>query len=63
MNKEKKKDTLDSLKYGVKRRLSSYYAIMMSCLIAAIIILTMGFVFNHIKNLSVEYEASLKDYS
>ncbi len=63
MNKEKKKDTLDSLKYGVKRRLSSYYAIMMSCLIAAIIILTMGFVFNHIKNLSVEYEASLKDFN
>ncbi len=43
-----------------KRNLSSYFAYMTSILIATITILIMGYVFNHIKNISIEYNINLK---
>lgn len=46
-----------------KRRLSSYFAYMTSILIAAIMILTMSYVFNHIKNLAMEYDTNLKSFN
>ena len=46
-----------------KRKLSSYFAYMTSFLIAIIIVVTMGYVFNHVQNLALEYNKSIKTYS
>ena len=65
MNKKAKKifETKKIKKAPAKRRLSSYFAYMTSFLIAAIIIFTMGYVFNHIKNLAIDYDVNIKSYS
>lgn len=63
MSKKEKAILEKNIKDIAKGRLSSYFAFMTSFLIAAIIIFTMGFVFNHIKNLAMEYEANLKSFN
>ena len=63
MSKKEKAIPEKNIKNIAKGRLSSYFAFMTSFLIAAIIIFTMGFVFNHIKNLAMEYEANLKSFN
>ncbi len=65
MNKKAKKifETKKIKKAPAKRRLSSYFAYMTSFLIAALIIFTMGYVFNHIKNLAIDYDVNMKSYS
>ena len=67
MNKKKKSSGKNQnqkrVKNLAKRRLSSYFAYMMSILIAAIMILTMSYVFNHIKNLAMEYDTNLKSFN
>lgn len=45
------------------KKISSYFAYTTSFFIAAIVILTMSYVFNHIKNLALDYDVNLKTYS
>ena len=46
-----------------KKSLSSYLALMTSFLIAGIIIITMSYVFNHIKYMAIEYDTKLKTFN
>ncbi len=52
----------NSKKQHPRRKLSSYFAYMTSFLIALIILTTMGYVFNHVQNLALEYNKSIKTY-
>ncbi len=61
MNKQKVKKTKSST--TKQTSLSMYFASMISMLIALIIIITSGYVFNHIQSLSVEYSSNLNTFN
>ena len=51
------------IKSDGKRRLGTYLALLTGFLIAGIIIITMSYVFNHIKYLAIEYDTKLKAFN
>ena len=56
-------EKLKKIKPEGKRRLGSYLALMTGFLIAGIIIVTMAYVFNHIKSLAIEYNTRLNTFN
>ncbi len=54
---------LKNINSNKKKRLGAYLALMTGLLITGIIIITMGYVFNHIKYLAIEYDTRIRTFN
>lgn len=59
----KKIFNFNNIKFLNEKRLSSYFACLMSFLIAVIIIVTTNFVMHYVKNISSEYSNNIKSFN